>query len=286
MKFILSAFSDESAADFIEQLENLKANRIHRMEIRGVNGKSVQQQTDAELAVIKKQLDEYGVGLSAIGSGIGKIQITDPFAPHVEDFKRTMEIAHKLGTQNVRMFSFFIPQGDNADDYKGEVMERLNTLLELAEKEDIYCCHENEKEIYGDTFDRCMELYKTFGHRLHGIFDPANFIQCGEDPAEIVDALFPYMDYVHIKDAKKATGAVVPSGYGDGSVPLLLEKFSKGEGERFLTVEPHLAVFKGLEDLQGEEVKHEFSYPSGQAAFKAACDAVHNLLQQGGYDYE
>lgn len=285
MKFILSAFSDESNSDFIKQLENLKANRITRMEIRGVNGKSIHQQTDAELAVIKKQMDAYGVGLSAIGSAIGKIMITDPFAPHVEDFKRIMEIAHTLGTDNVRMFSFFIPKGENADDYRSEVMDRLNTLLELSEKEGIYCCHENEKEIYGDTLERCLDLYNTFGGRLHGIFDPANFIQCGEDPAKIIDALLPHMDYMHIKDAKMATGAVVPSGYGDGNVPLLLQKFNQGEGECFLTVEPHLTVFDGLKDLQGEELKHEFTYPSGEAAFKAACDAVHDLLKQGGYDY-
>ncbi len=285
MKFVLSAFSDEASPDFVKQLEALKRNQISNLEIRGVNGKSIHQQTNEELAVVKKQMEEYGVGLSAIGSAIGKISIEDDFAPHVEDFKRVMEIAHILGTDNIRMFSFFLPKGKDPKNYRNEVLERLNTLLELSEKEGLYCCHENEKEIYGDTKERCLDLFSVFGGRLHGIFDPANFIQCGEDPASIIDELLPHMHYMHIKDAKKASGAVVPCGYGDGSIPLLLQKFNQDEGECFLTVEPHLTVFDGLSGLQDEELKHEFTYPSGDAAFDAACQAVRDILKNGNFNF-
>ena len=33
------------------------------------------------------------------------------------------------------------------------------------------------------------------------LFDPANYIQCGDDPAVNFKALAPIIDYMHIKDA-------------------------------------------------------------------------------------
>ena len=55
--------------------------------------------------------------------------------------------------------------------------------------------------------------------------------------------LFPYIDNMHIKDALLNDGAVVPAGSGDSNMAVLLKKFSKADGKRFLSVEPHLSVF-------------------------------------------
>ena len=45
-----------------------------------------------------------------------------------------------------------------------------------------------------------------------------------------------------------------------------------------LRVEPHLTVFAGLGDLQGEALTHHESYPDSRTAFHAACSALKDIL--------
>ena len=52
-----------------------------------------------------KQLDEREFRLSAIGSPIGKILITDDFEPHLEKFRHTLKIAEIMEAKYIRMFS-------------------------------------------------------------------------------------------------------------------------------------------------------------------------------------
>ena len=285
-KFLLSAFADEASKTLDGQIAALQRNNMKYIEIRNVDGKGILDCTDEELAAIHSKLEAAGIGVSAIGSPIGKIKITDPFEPHIEAFRRALNAAKVLGTKNIRMFSFFIPEGEDAAKYKDEVFRRLEVLVEMAEKEGILCCHENEKEIYGDIDTRSIEICKHFAGRMKGIFDPANYVQCGMHPAEFFDEIYPYLEYMHIKDAMLEDGAVVPSGKGDGHVPELVAKFAKAEGERFLTVQPHLKVFDGLQNLQGEELKHRYSYASSDEAFDAAVAAIKEILNAGGYDYQ
>ena len=276
-KFILSAFADEASPNFTEQLEALKRHDIPLIEVRGVDGKNILDLTDEELDVVVEKLTAYGIQLSAIGSPIGKINITDDFSPHFEKHKRAVEIAKKLGTDRIRMFSFFMPKDEDPEQYFDAVVERTKAMVEYAEQNGVHCCHENEKGIYGDTLARVQKLHAAVpGLRL--VFDPANYIQCHDRPADNFAALSHMIDYMHIKDAFLADGAVVPAGEGDGSVPAILAALAKTENTYVLTLEPHLAVFSGLQNLQDEELTHKFTYESNEAAFDAAVAALKNIL--------
>ena len=112
---------------------------------------------------------------------------------------------------------------------------------------------------------------------FRAVFDPANFVQCGQDTKYAFDNLKEYVEYMHIKDALLADGSVVPSGKGDGNVPSIL-KDMPGCGDMILSLEPHLTVFSGLETLQGEELKHVYSYPDSNTAFDAAACALRDIL--------
>ena len=155
----------------------------------------------------------------------------------------------------------------------------INALLDLAEEAGIQLVHENEKEIYGDVTERCIDLLDHFGDRMGFAFDPANFIQCGVNPPEAYEKLHDRITYMHIKDAIMADGAVVAAGHGDGHLAELLGKLNaEREGDVILTVEPHLTVFAGLGDLQGEALTHHESYPDSRTAFHAACSALKDIL--------
>ena len=73
--FTLSAFADEANPNFDAQLAALKRNGIPLLEIRGVNGKGVLDLTDEELDDVCEKLRAAGIGVSAVGSPIGKIGI-------------------------------------------------------------------------------------------------------------------------------------------------------------------------------------------------------------------
>ena len=75
LNFTFSAFADEADPNFDLQLAALKRNRIPLLEIRGVDGKGVLDLTDAELETVCEKLAEAGIGVSAVGSPIGKIGI-------------------------------------------------------------------------------------------------------------------------------------------------------------------------------------------------------------------
>lgn len=276
-KFILSAFADEASPDFTAQLEALKKHNIPLIEIRGVDGKNILDLTDEELTVVREKLDAYGIGVSAIGSPVGKVDVNGDLAAHFERFKRCVEIAKKLGTTRIRMFSFFMPKDEDPEPYFETVVEQLRAMVDYAEANGVHCCHENEKGIYGDILPRVQKIHEAVpGLRL--VFDPANYIQCQDRPIENFKVLSTQIDYMHIKDAFLADGAVVPAGEGDGNVPEILSALSKTENTYILTLEPHLAVFSGLQNLQDEELTHKYTYESNEAAFDAAVTALKAIL--------
>ncbi len=281
--FILSAFADEASPNVSEQIAALQKAHVPGIELRNVNGKNVKDLTLEEARELRAQLDAGGIKVASMGSPFGKINITDDFEPHMKELEHALDLCHVLGTDRMRMFSFFMPKGEDPAQYREEVIRRLDIMLEAAEREGITLCHENEKGIYGDTGERCLDLMDALGDRMGLVFDPANFIQCKEVPAELFPKLEGWLTYMHIKDAITETGAVVPSDCGDGGVPEIIAALSKRQGDIVLSVEPHLTVFAGLDKLQDEELTHKYSYPDSFAAFTAATDAIKNILTNIGY---
>ena len=274
------AFADEASPNIDEQITALKENGLQGLEIRNVDNVNVSEISNAKAKEVRKKLDGAGLAVWSIGSPIGKIDIEkDSFAAHTEKFRRTLEIAEILGAENIRLFSFFIPQDKNPEDYKDEVINRLGTFLDLAKGTGITLCHENEKGIYGDIPERCLEIHKALPEML-AIFDPANYIQCGADTLKAWECISGYVKYLHIKDAL-ADGSVVPAGKGVGNLPFILDDFRKNGG-KCVTIEPHLTVFEGLAALEKEGDKsvvgEVYRYPSATAAFKAAADALKELI--------
>jgi len=283
VNFRFSAFADEYSSVFDEQIKGLLDNNIHMIEVRGVDGKNVSDLTAEEANVVRAKLDAAGIGVSAIGSPIGKISITDDMDEHIAKLRNTCEVAKILGTDRIRMFSFRIPNGEY-EKYRDEVMARMGRMLDVADEYGIRLCHENEKGIYGDAPDRCLELLTVFEGRLEGIFDPANFIQCGETPFEdCYNKLKDHILYMHIKDAV-ADGTVVPAGKGIGGIPQILKDLAENRcGEMILTIEPHLRVFAGLAELEaeGERTNVLGTFETAADAFAAAASSLRLCIPEG-----
>lgn len=280
-KLRVYAFADEASSDLKGQIAAMQRNGLQGLEIRNVNGENVSDLTKEKARDIRARMDDAGLEVWSIGSPIGKIDIEkDDFSAHLEKFRHTLEIADILGAENIRMFSFYIPEGHAPEEFRSRVFDQMGAMLEAAKEHKIDLCHENEKGIYGDMASRCLELHKAFPE-LKAVYDPANFIQCGQETWSAWEMLKPYVKYLHIKDAL-ADGNVVPAGKGIGQVPKILKAYI-AMGGRVLTIEPHLKVFDGLAALERENDKSAvgaYCYSSNDEAFDAACTALNDILRE------
>ena len=272
------AFADEAATEIDGQIRALKRNGLAGLEIRGVDGQNISDITLNKAKEVKEKLDCEGLSVWSIGSPIGKIEIADDFEAHKEKLKRTLEIANVLDCKNIRMFSFFMPENEDKLRYSSEVIWKVGEMAKIAEQSGVFLCHENEKGIYGDTPEACLELFKAIP-LLKGVFDPANFVQCKVNTINAWDMLKDHIYYMHIKDANKRN-IVVPAGMGEGNIRYIANEYIRRGGKVF-TMEPHLAVFEGFAALekQGESIDtSQFTYDSADTAFDTACDAFKKLI--------
>ena len=281
IQFRLSAFADELSPEIDRQLEWLTANGLDLLEIRGVDGTPVADITLDKAREVKTKLDAAGVGVSAVGSPAGKIGIKDDFAPHLEKFRHLCDICDILGAKRMRIFSFFMPDGEDPAQYRGEVMRRLGEFVRIASARGITLCHENEKGIYGDAPERCADIYNEFGGAIKNVFDHANYISCGVEPyPHAFDLVGRGLSHMHIKDANEAA-EMVPAGEGEGRIPETLNAL-RGiyDGEFILTLEPHLMEFSGLAGLEkkGHTSNLGNRYSSPEEAFDCALAALRRYL--------
>ena len=275
-KYIITGFADEIDEMMSNQYPILKKLGVEYIELRGVNGKNISKLEADSVKALKKELDDNGIKVSAIGSPIGKIKITDDFEPHFENFCKVVEFAKILDTRYIRMFSFYT---DSPETARAEVFSRLERFIAYAKEQGVVLLHENEKGIYGDSADRCLDLMQNlYCDNFRMTFDFANFVQCGYDARDAYDKLSKYIEYIHVKDAAK-DGENVSAGEGEGKIEEILKIAFENGYSGFLSLEPHLFHFKGLDELETEEIAGK-KLSSGQAAFITAHKALMGILER------
>ncbi len=279
-KFIISGFSDEIDSSVDIQFDGLNRLGIKYFEPRNIDGKNISEISADEAKKLKEKMDRNGIRVSSVGSPIGKISITDDFDKHLELLRHVIKIAEILEAKYIRIFSFFIPKGEEPEKYRDEVMRRMTAMARLAEKNGVVLLHENEKEIYGDTAIRCADILKTVDSPcLKAVFDPANFVQCGQKVyPDAYELLKPYILYMHIKDAE-ADGHVVPAGVGIGNVENILKSLKESGYNGFVSLEPHLGEFEGLSQLEHGDIMKGLE-KSGMDTFTLAYEALNKILER------
>ncbi len=273
----LAAFADEVSQNLNEQIAAMVANGVEYLEVRGVDGKGVASLTPAEAKDVKDRLAAAGLSVWSIGSPAGKSDIKQDFSVEAEQFKRLLETAHITGAKCLRLFSFYGTEGK--PEYRDEVMLRLSRFVEMAKGSGVVLCHENEKGIYGDVAVRCKEILDAVPE-LYAVFDPANFIQCGQDIMPAWKLLRSRVYYGHIKDCL-ANGTVVPPGKGIGHMAEYLPEYI-ADGGQVLTLEPHLHEFVGLSGLEAEGEKSKiglYHFSNPREAFDCAVNSLKDILK-------
>ena len=273
----LSAFADEISPDLDEQIEILLQEQIRFIELRGVWGSNVLSLSDEQVSEIKIRLKASEIGVAAIASPIGKVPVDFPFEEHLKQVERALTLAQQLESRYIRIFSFYPPTSQPGADpasYRGEVIERLSEFTRRAEAVGVTLVHENEKDIYGDTIQRNVDIFQSIQQpHLRSVLDPANYLQCQQIPyPDAYEATLPWLDYVHVKDVT-ADGTLVPAGQGESKWEEILKRLRSDGYDGFLALEPHL------------KASGQFQGFSGPDLFQQASQGLQKLLKEMGWEY-
>ena len=270
----LSAFADEISADPVEQVDVLERLGVRNIEFRGIHGTNVLDLSRAQHEEFRSLLRRRGFGLSAIASPIGKVMVTEPFEPHLERFRPACELAEFYGTPRIRVFSYYMPEGDDPAQHRDEVLRRMAVKTAIAAERGLILVLENERRIYGDNAARVIDVLRSVDSpALTAAFDPANFVEVGESIDTAWELLADRTGHFHVKDYDPSTGRNVPAGEGAGQIPRLLADASSRGFDGFCVLEPHLLV---------AGVSHGFTGPE---RFGDATRALKSILDRAGIGY-
>lgn len=272
----LSAFADEVIDDFSSQVKYLASKKVGYIELRFLNKKNVIDLNKSQLIEARNILEDFGLGVSAIGSPIGKVRLDEPFAQHLDMFKRAVDSALFFGTRFIRMFSYYAPEGKDIADYRSEVLGRMGAKVEVIEDVDIVMVHENETDIYGHTAANCVDIVEAVNSdKLRLVYDPGNFVWgqgIVDNVASCWPKMKPYVVHVHIKDWRLGADVGSIPGRGHGQIKALLQELVDCGYAGFLTMEPHL------------QAGGKFGGQTGPKLFSEAIDATRKLAFEVGLD--
>lgn len=238
----LSAFADEVSPDPVEQFDVLLRCKVKHVELRSAWKTNVLDLSDEQISIIEKLLKERGMGLSAIGSPIGKVKISDPWEPHLQRFQRAITLAKRFETPNIRVFSYY-PADDNRPwaDHRTEVLRRMQIKADLADKAGLRLVHENESRIYGEDPIRVLDLFRSIPHpAFKAAYDPANYVHGGYNPLNAWHMTKEHTVHLHIKDWIHGQEKGVLTGAGQGRIAEVLTDALQLGYRGFATLEPHL----------------------------------------------
>jgi sugar phosphate isomerase/epimerase len=272
--FKLSAFADEISPIPQEQIDVLKGCGVRHIEFRSILKTNVLDLTDLQTGEFKSLLDKNGFTLSAIGSPIGKVKIDTPFEPHLQRFRRALELCRVFGTPNMRIFSYYLTENGDWDDWRREVMDRMWDMARLAEKAEVRLVHENEHGIYGDSPERVKDLMETVRGQVNeryfgAVYDPANYVFCGYDPWQGWQGTKRWTVHFHIKDWVRGEAHGRVAGEGHGRIAEVMADAVAMQYDGFATLEPHLLGGGPTGGVTGPEL-----FPKAVAAFKGILDRV------------
>ena len=208
----------------------LRWAELRNVKLRGKSRYLYKAATTDELKQIKKQLDDAGIMLSVLDTGVYKIALpgTTPLGENaadlnpekgeykgqLDDLKRAGDAAHSLGTNKVRIFTFKRVADPNA--IFDRIVDDLHKAIAIAKQQDLTLLIENEFDCNIGTGTESARLFKAIPdrHLMHN-WDPGNCFEAGEQPfPKAWDQLdHSRIAHMHLKDARGKKW--MPIGSGD-----------------------------------------------------------------------
>jgi len=268
----LSAFADEISSNLEASLDVLAECGINTIELRAVDRVNVMDLSADQMEYIERVLNARSVSVGCIASPIGKAEITGNFETELARMEKALHLAKSLGSRYVRVFSYYLPKGEEPDKWRDKVLERIKILAREGEKAGVGVLLENEEGLYGDTVERCVDIVKAVGSSaLRIVYDPCNLVIIGPRPfTDSYKTVRPHIEYLHVKDWSRDRKEMVPAGQGDAEWEPILADLVKTGYEGIIALEPHLSS------------AGQFSGFSGPDLFRSAYQSLSGLMKKTG----
>ncbi|GIP32937.1 sugar phosphate isomerase/epimerase [Paenibacillus sp. J2TS4] len=253
----LGVLTDEVSANLTEALDWIAEQKLVHVEIRMVDGTNVAALSNEQVARVKEEVEKRGLFVSAIASPLFKCAL-DPSRPvasgdtfgqqeetveaHFAKLDRAIEICKMLGTDKIRIFSFW--RENDPQKYEQEIVEHLRKAAQIAGQAGIILLLENEPACNGGFASEVGRIAaQVASPNLKVLWDPGNE-EYGGRPSypEGYEAVRSQLGHVHVKDAyitSEGESKCVP--VGSGKVPFVdqFRALEKDGYDGLFTIETH-----------------------------------------------
>lgn len=253
-----TGFADEAGAGIDAQIKATKELGWENIESRNIDGKNIHDLSDEEFDVVYGKLQDAGVKINCFGSEISnwRKQINEPIASSIEQAQRSIVRMKKLGTKMVRIMSFAVLEGREADDQmEVERFKGVREICKMFNDEGLLPVHENCMNYGGMGYTYTLKLIENVpGLKL--VFDTGNpvFTDDRSKPKpypkqsalEFYNNVKEHIAYVHIKDgiwdAENDKQIFTFAGEGLGDVKEIVTDLLKNGYDGGISMEPHMAL--------------------------------------------
>jgi len=253
----LGVLTDEVSQNLTEALDWVVEQKLHHVELRMVYDKNIVNLSDEQLDNILKEVESRGLFVSGVASPLFKCaldpsrrvasgdmfgQEEESLEDHFNKMNRIIEIARKLKTDKIRIFSFW--REEEPDLYEEDIVHHLKKAAKIAEKENVILLLENEGSCNGGfAVEVARIVRKVNSSNLRALWDPGNEEHGGRTAfPEGYETVKDYIGHVHLKDAyidNTGRARCIPIGSGNVRFVDQIQALEKDGYTGLFTIETH-----------------------------------------------
>lgn len=242
-----SVITDEISQDLDVVLEVARAFHLEGLEIRSLWDTRVDQLDAGQVRRLREAAHANGLVIAAVAPPFYKCDVdsAEERREHLEILRRSIDVAHQLGTNLIRTFTFW--KKHPLDQVWGRLLEAYQEPLGLAGSSGVTLAVENEYACHVGTGRELARFLADLGRpEAAALWDPANafYDDAGERPfPEGYAAVRVRIVHVHLKDAARESGAErprhAPLGEGQVGVAAQLDALQADGYAGFVSLETH-----------------------------------------------
>jgi sugar phosphate isomerase/epimerase len=176
------------------------------LELRGIAGEmdltKVPELTGTRLAGTKKDLEALGLVVSDLGASAHMHEKAGPAREaQLDEGRRFLDLAQKMGVKYVRMFGNNIPKDEPREDVMKRVVDGFQQMASYAGKDGVSVLIESHGD-FTHAKDLVEILTKVNEPSFALLWDAHHsFVAGGEKPAESYAAFGKWIRHTHLKDS-------------------------------------------------------------------------------------
>jgi L-ribulose-5-phosphate 3-epimerase len=287
-----SIISDEVSQDLAVIRGFVREFKLPGIELRSMNGRAFKDLTNDDVGSISAAAREEGWKIIGCSTPVFKCEIDDPngIREHRDIFKRSLDVAHKLDSKLLRIFTFLRKPNPTEPQRLKRVTEELLGLVDIAKGSGVKIGIENEHSCLVGTVDEMLGILTGLpADQVGAIWDPCNvlYVPNAAPPSpQDLTRLGARLFHIHLKDAMRrpaaTSGALIavgtPVGIGEVNWRAHLQELQRMGYRGMLSLETHWRLEKIDDSLLHLPAGHAFSH-GGEVASRTCYHNIKALAE-------